>query len=217
MRVILADDSTLFRRGLAALLAATEIDVVAEAACVDELVTVTDHHRPDAVIIDVRMPPTNTDDGLRAAETLRSRHPDLGLLVLSAFNETAYAVRLLEDVGGGVGYLLKDRVDDIATLVEGLRRVCTGRSIIDSEIVDRLITRRTRVDELTMLSAREREVLEHMAAGRSNASIGHALGLTARSVEAHVNGVFTKFGLPRDTDDNRQVLAVLTWMRTNPP
>jgi len=213
MRIALADDSNLFRRGLRLLVAAVGVEVAFEARDPSALLTLVEADPPDAVIVDIRMPPTFTDEGLVVAETLTARYPEMGVLVLSTYYETAYAVRLLEGCGQGVGYLLKDRVDDVSALVDALERVCAGRSAIDPDIVARLIAQHRRVDEMAELTARERDVLAHMAQGRSNAGIGQALGLSPRTVEAHVASVFQKLRLPAGEDDNRRVLAVLTWLR----
>lgn len=213
MRIALADDSNLFRRGLRLLVTAVGVEVAFEARDPSALLTLVEADPPDAVIIDIRMPPTFTDEGLVVAETLTARYPEMGVLVLSTYNETAYAVRLLEGCGQGIGYLLKDRVDDVSTLVDALERVCAGRSAIDPDIVARLIAQHRRVDEMAELTARERDVLAHMAQGRSNAGIGQALGLSPRTVEAYVASVFQKLQLPASGDDNRRILAVLTWLR----
>jgi DNA-binding NarL/FixJ family response regulator len=213
MRIALADDSNLFRRGLRSLVTAVGVEVAFEARDPSALLTLVEADPPDAVIVDIRMPPTFTDEGLVVAETLTARYPEMGVLVLSTYSETAYAVRLMEGGGQGIGYLLKDRVDDVSTLVDALERVCAGRSVIDPDIVARLIAQHRRVDEMAELTVRERDVLAHMAEGRSNAGIGQALGLSARTVEAHVASVFLKLRLPASGDDNRRVLAVLTWLR----
>lgn len=213
MRIALADDSALFRRGLHSLLTAVGIEVVCEASDAQTLLAKVAAHRPDAAIVDIRMPPTFTDEGLEAAEKLKSQYPEMGVLVLSTYSETAYAVRLLQQGFTGVGYLLKDCVDDVETLVDALTRVCEGRSAIDPDIVARLITHQGRAGELSVLTTREHEVLRSMAEGRSNAGIAAALNLSTRTVEAHVANLFTKLRLPADGDDNRRVLAVLTWLR----
>lgn len=216
MRVALADDSTLFRRGLAALLTAVSVDVVCEARDGNELLAFAASDQPDVAILDIRMPPTYTDEGLRTAETLSAAHPGTGILVLSTYNETSYAIRLLHNRPAGIGYLLKDRVDDIGTLLDALHRVHTGQSAVDPDIVSRLVYQQSRTTALDTLTERERAVLSQMGQGRSNAGIGQALHLSARTVEAHVASVFTKLRLPADADDNRRVLAVLTWLRTSP-
>jgi DNA-binding NarL/FixJ family response regulator len=215
VRVALADDSALFRRGLVALLGAAGVEVVHEASDGEQLLAFTRRARPDAVVLDIRMPPTFTDEGLAVAETLTREFPEIGLLVLSTYNETSYAVRLLQNRQRGIGYLLKDRVDDVDTLLDALRRISAGGSAIDPDIVGRLVTHRTQAGVLGSLSDRERSVLEQMGQGRSNTGIGQQLGLSARTVEAHVAGVFTKLGLSAASDDNRRVLAVLTWLRAH--
>ena len=215
MRVGLVDDSNLFRAGLRELLMAVDIDVAFEANDVDELLVRVAVDPPDAVILDIHMPPTFTDEGLVAAATLKQRHPEIGVLVLSTYSETSYAVRLLEAGERGLGYLLKDRVDDVHALVDALDRVRCGQSALDSDIIASLIARHRRVDVFATLTVREREVLQHMAEGRSNAGIGQAMHLAARTVEAHVASVFAKLQLPASADDNRRVLAVVTWMRAS--
>ena len=212
LRVALADDSALFRRGLELLLSSTGVEVTAAVRTGDELLARIAGDLPDAVIVDIRMPPTFTDEGLRTADAVRAAHPGIGVLVLSTYAETPYAVRLLQGGSRGVGYLLKDRVDDPEALHDALRRVVAGESVIDPDIVARLVARpgRTPLDELT---AREREVLSLMAQGRSNAGIGQALFLSPKTVETHVASVFVKLAIPAASDDNRRVLAVLTWLR----
>ncbi|ABD09478.1 two component transcriptional regulator, LuxR family [Frankia casuarinae] len=213
MRVAVADDSALFREGLAMLLAAAGVEVVAQAGTADEIIDQLAGNRPDAVILDIRMPPTFTDEGLIAAETIRAAHPAMGILVLSTYAETPYALRLLGDGGGGIGYLLKDRVDDITALHDALRRVVSGRLVVDEEVIAGLLAHRRRADELERLTARERAVLRHMAEGRSNQGIGAKLHLAPKTVENHVANVFTKLRMPASADDNRRVLAVLAWLR----
>ncbi|WP_261569022.1 response regulator transcription factor [Frankia gtarii] len=214
MRVAIADDSTLFREGLAMLLTATGAEVVAQTATADELIRGLGHSRPDAVILDIRMPPTFTDEGLVAAEQIRAQHHRIAVLVLSTYAETPYALRLLGDGGGGFGYLLKDRVDDVAALQDALRRLVDGRLVLDEEIVAGLLAHRRRADDLARLTPRERTVLAHMAEGRSNHGIGARLHLAPKTVENHIAGVFSKLGMPASADDNRRVLAVITWLRT---
>jgi DNA-binding NarL/FixJ family response regulator len=208
-----ADDSNLFRTGLKALLAEVGVAVSLEASDGHELLARVHRDPPDAVITDIRMQPTFTDEGLVATAELKRRYPQMGVLVLSTYSETAYAVRLLEGGTAGIGYLLKDRVDDIHALVDALERVCVGQTALDPKIVSALIARDRRHDELAALTEREREVLRHMAEGRSNAGIGQAMSLAARTVESYVASVFTKLRLPVTGDDNRRVLAVVTWMR----
>ncbi|WP_035923342.1 response regulator transcription factor [Frankia sp. QA3] len=214
MRVAIADDSALFREGLAMLLTAAGAEVVAQAGTADDLIRGLGRSRPDAVILDIRMPPTFTDEGLVAAERIRAEHRAIAVLVLSTYAETPYALRLLGDGGGGgLGYLLKDRVDDVGALQDALRRVIDGRLVLDEEIVAGLLAHRRRADELARLTPRERMVLAHMAEGRSNQGIGARLHLAPKTVENHIAGVFSKLGMPASADDNRRVLAVLTWLR----
>ncbi|WP_261556658.1 response regulator transcription factor [Frankia tisae] len=217
MRVAIADDSALFREGLAMLLTATGAEVVAQTATADELLRGLGHSRPDAVILDIRMPPTFTDEGLVAAEQIRAQHREIAVLVLSTYAETPYALRLLGGGGGGgggFGYLLKDRVDDVVALQDALRRLIDGRLVLDEEIVAGLLAHRRRADDLARLTPRERTVLAHMAEGRSNHGIGARLHLAPKTVENHIAGVFSKLGMPASADDNRRVLAVITWLRT---
>lgn len=216
---MLADDSTLFRTGLAGLLTASGLDVTAQVKDGSALLAAVAYDPPDAVIVDIRMPPTFTDEGLIVAERLRRRHPSVGVLVLSTYAQTSYAVRLLSAGAHGVGYLLKDHVDDLATISDALRRVSAGESVVDSEIVVRLLQRENRALALNVLTLREREVLRLIAEGRSNVGIGQQLHLSAKTVEAHVGCIFVKLGLNVVADDNRRVLAALAWLRstaTNP-
>jgi DNA-binding NarL/FixJ family response regulator len=215
MRIAIADDSGVFRQGLTRLLTEAGVEVTAQAATGDELLRRIEADPPDVVILDIRMPPTFTDEGLATAEQLRARHPDIGVFVLSVYGETPYAVRLLNNGRRGLGYLLKDRVDDIDTLRDALARVAAGESVIDPEIVARLLDQHRRTSELDQLTDRERNVLRQMAEGRSNAGIGKQLHLSHKTVETHVASVFSKLGLPAASDDNRRVLAVLTWLRAN--
>lgn len=214
MRVALADDSSLFRAGLAGLLRAGDIDVTCEARTATELLKHVHEDPPDAVILDIRMPPTFTEEGIVAAEQLRRTHPALAILLLSTYIETPYALRLLRPGAAGMGYLLKDRVDDIDTLGAALKRLTRGESVVDPDIVTRLFARRERVDELAALTDRERAVLRLMAEGRSNAGIGQELFVSVKTVEAHAATVFTKLGLHAEPRDNRRVLAVLSWLRS---
>ena len=213
MRVALADDSALFRRGLATLLEASGVAVTAQAASGVELVRAVAADPPDAVVLDLRMPPTFTDEGLVAAEQLRAAHPGLGILVLSTYAEVSYAARLLETGTRRVGYLLKDRVEDSDALLDALRRIVAGESVVDPDIVRRLLGRQRTTAAVDRLTEREREVLGLMAEGRSNARIGRELYLSAKTVETHIAAVFSKLGLPQSSDDNRRVLAVLTYLR----
>jgi DNA-binding NarL/FixJ family response regulator len=217
MRVALADDSALFRRGLAMLLETVGVDITGAVSTGADLIRLVDEDKPDVVILDIRMPPTFTDEGLATAEQLRHRHGDLGVLMLSTYAETPYATRLLSGGSRGVGYLLKDRVDDAQTLRDALSRIVRGDCVMDPEIVARLLAKQRTTSLLDKLSARERDVLRLMAEGRSNLAIGQTLFLSAKTVETYVAGVFTKLGLPMAADDNRRVLAVLTWLRAASP
>jgi DNA-binding NarL/FixJ family response regulator len=214
VRVALADDSALFRRGLATLLSQGGVKVVAEARSGTEIVARASATNPDVVVLDIRMPPTFTDEGLQAAETLRARHPGLGVLVLSTYGETPYVTRLLERGSNGLGYLLKDRVDDIDTLLDALQRIARGESVIDADLVAQLFAQQRRTSELDRLTERERQILAGMAEGRANVGIGQRLFLSPKTVETHVASVFAKLELPSTPDENRRVLAVLKWLRT---
>jgi DNA-binding NarL/FixJ family response regulator len=215
MRVALADDSTLFRRGLAALLRASDVDVICEARTATELLDCIDLDPPDVAILDIRMPPTFTEEGIAAAEQLQQTHPAVGILLLSTYTQTQYALRLLANGSAGRGYLLKDRVDDVSTLRAALDRLARRESVVDPDIVTRLLTRHDRQHKLTALTDREREVLQLMAEGRSNTGISEQLFLSVKTVEAHAATVFTKLGLHAAPRDNRRVLAVLTWLRSS--
>lgn len=213
MRVALADDSALFRKGLAALLDASGVEVTAAVASGAALVDAVAVDLPDAVVLDLRMPPSFTDEGLVTAERLRARYPALGILVLSTYAEVSYAARLLQTGTRHVGYLLKDRVEDSEALLDALRRVVAGESVVDPDIVRRLLGRQRITQTVDQLTPREREVLQLMAEGRSNAAIGKELYLSAKTIETHIAQVFAKLGLPQSSDDNRRVLAVLTYLR----
>jgi DNA-binding NarL/FixJ family response regulator len=214
MRVALADDSVLFRRGLATLLRVAGVEVTAEEATGADLLREVSLDPPDAVILDIRMPPTFVDEGLTTAEQLRQRHPGAGILVLSTYSETRYATRLLDGLGSrGVGYLVKDRVADPEALCDALARIVAGECVVDPEIIARLLAQHRVRNQLDSLTERERDVLRLMAEGRSNARIGKELYVSTKTVETHVASVFTKLGLYQASDDNRRVLAVLTWLR----
>jgi DNA-binding NarL/FixJ family response regulator len=213
MRVVLADDSLLLREGLARLLEDAGLDVVAQAGDAEDLLRKVGAHKPDVAIVDVRMPPTHTDEGLRAAVEIRERFSDTGVLVLSQYIEESYAMELLSDNAEGVGYLLKDRVADLDRFVDAVKRVGEGGSALDPEVVSRLLGRRRREDPLAEISPREREVLALMAEGRSNHAIANELVVTERAVEKHVTSIFSKLDLPPTADDHRRVLAVLTYLR----
>jgi DNA-binding NarL/FixJ family response regulator len=215
MRVVVADDDLLTRQGIVHLLQQAGIDVVAEAEDAEALLRHVSLARPDAVIVDIRMPPTHTDEGLAAARTIRTDHPDIGVLVLSQYIEPSYALRLLEDQPERIGYLLKERVFDAINLVDALRRLADGETVVDPTIVSRLLGRRRRVDPLADLTPRERDVLGLLAEGLSNRAIASRLFVTERTVEAHVTQIFQKLGLDADPDSHRRVLAVLTYLRAS--
>jgi len=213
MRVVLADDSVLLREGVARLLEEDGFDVVAQSGTADDLLRHVAMHKPDVAVVDIRMPPTQTDEGLRAAQQIREQHPETGVLVLSQYVEPAYAMELLSESAEGVGYLLKDRVSDIEEFGAAVRRVGEGGSALDPAVVSQLVGRRRRHDPLEELTPREREVLELMAEGRSNQAIAERLFVTLRAVEKHVTSIFSKLGLPATSEDHRRVLAVLTFLR----
>ena len=212
MRVVVAEDSVLLREGVVRLLQEAGMDVVGQAGDAEDLLRKVRAHKPDVALVDIRMPPTQTDEGLRAAATIRAEQPQTGVLVLSQYVEEAYALELLADNAEGVGYLLKDRVADVERFVDSVRRVGEGGSALDPEVVARLVGRRRREDPLSALSPREREVLGHMAEGRSNHGIAEALVVTERAVEKHVTSIFTKLRLPAAAEDHRRVLAVLRFL-----
>ena len=213
MRVIVADDSVLLREGVARLLDDAGCEVVAQAGDAEELLRKVRAHKPDVAIIDIRMPPSHTDEGLRAARTIRAELPATGVLVLSQYVEEEYALDLLGDNAEGVGYLLQDRVADVERFVESVRRVADGGSALDPEVVAHMVGRRRTSDPLAELSAREREVLTLMAEGRSNHAIATELVITERGVEKHVTSIFAKLDLTATPDDHRRVLAVLAYLR----
>ncbi len=213
MRVVLADDSVLLREGLIRLLDEVGCDVVAAVDDAPSLIAAAAEHRPDVAIVDVRMPPTMTDDGLKAAVAAREQNPALGILMLSAYIELSYADVLLSDGRGGVGYLLKDRVTSLKTLAEALQTINSGGTVLDPEVVAQLLVAR-RSDPLAALTAREREVLAQMAEGRSNSAIAKELVITGGAVEKHISNIFSKINLPDVGSDNRRVLAVLAWLKS---
>ncbi len=213
MRVVLADDSVLLRAGVAALLEDAGMEVVGQSGDAEDLLRKVNAHKPDVAIVDVRMPPTHTDEGLRAAAEIRERFPDVGVLVLSQDVEEAYALELFSGGAEALGYLLKDRVADIDRFVDAVRRVGEGGSALDPEVVGRLLGRRRREDPLEALSPREREVLGLMAEGRSNGAIAEELVVSERAVEKHVTSIFGKLELAPAAEDHRRVLAVLTFLR----
>ena len=212
-RIVLADDSVLLREGIARLLEDAGFEIVGQAGNADELMLKVRSYSPDVAIVDIRMPPTHTDEGLVAAQEIREKHPGTGVLVLSAHVESGYALELLQGNAEGVGYLLKDRVSDVKEFAAAVKRVADGGSALDSEVVSRLVGRRRGEDPISQLTPREREVLELMAEGRSNQAIAERLVVTLRAVEKHVTSIFSKLRLPSAQDDHRRVLAVLTYLR----
>jgi DNA-binding NarL/FixJ family response regulator len=217
MRVVVADDVMLTREGIVHLLDEAGIDVVAQAEDADGLLREVRLKQPDAAIVDIRMPPTHTDEGLVATQRIRTDHPAIGVLLLSQYVEPSYAMRLLEEHPERVGYLLKQRVFDVAILVDALRRITDGETVVDPTIVSRLVGRRRRHDPLAELTTREREVLGLVAEGLSNGAIASRLFVTERTVEAHVKQVFLKLGLAITPESHRRVLAVLAYLRSEPP
>ena len=213
MRVVVADDSLLLREGVVRLLEEWGFDVVGQAGDAEDLTRKVRAHKPDVAVIDIRMPPTNTDDGLRAALTLRAELPDTGVLVLSQYVEEGYAVDLLAEGGAGVGYLLKDRVAEVRLFTDAVERVAAGGSALDPEVVSHMLKRKRSEDPIDELTPREREVLAHMAEGLSNHKIADRLAVTPRAVERHVTSIFEKLGLPATGDEHRRVLAVLVFLR----
>ncbi|MFD9888951.1 response regulator transcription factor [Amycolatopsis sp. NPDC059027] len=212
MRIVIAEDSTILRQGLVELLTFRGHDVVAAVKDADALRAAVTEHHPDVSIVDIRMPPTHTDEGLRAAISLRAEQPGCAILLFSQYVETKYAAQLLADRAGGVGYLLKDRVAEVSDFLDALRRVSEGETVLDPEVVSQLFAATRRTDVLADLTPREREVLGLMAEGRSNGAIASALFLSAGSVEKYVTSIFGKLGLPQSEEDNRRVLAVLRYL-----
>jgi DNA-binding NarL/FixJ family response regulator len=211
---VVADDSVLLREGIVRLLEDAGLDVVAQAGDAEDLVRKVGAHKPDVAVVDVRMPPTHTDDGLRAAILLRSRQPSLGVLVLSQYVEPAYAQALLADTAEGLGYLLKDRIGDVGRFVDAVRRVGSGGSALDPEVVQHLMGRVSGAGVIETLTPRERETLELMAEGRTNHAIAEAFSVSERAVEKNVTAIFGKLGLAPAADDHRRVLAVLAYLRS---
>ena len=212
-RVVIGEDQALLRQGIVRLLEDAGFEVAGQAGDAVDLVRKVSAHKPDVAIVDVQMPPDNTDDGLRAAIEIRARQPDVGVLVLSQHADERYALDLIGDSAEGVGYLLKDRVADFAAFADAVRRVAEGGSALDPEVVSQLVGRARREDPLQELTPREREVLELMAEGRSNTAIAQQMVVTERAVEKHVTSIFGKLGLPPAPEDHRRVLAVLTFLR----
>ncbi len=216
VRVVFAEDNYLVREGTAALLSASgEVDLVSLASTYDELMTAVDEDRPDAVLTDIRMPPTSTTEGIDAARKIRADHPEIGVVVLSQYAEEEYAYELLKDGAAGLGYLLKERVADLDELVRALNEVARGGSVLDPKVVEALVARKDRVahSPLAQLTEREREVLGQMAQGKNNAAIAKSLFLTERAVEKHINSLFHKLGLTEETEVHRRVMAVLAFLR----
>ncbi len=216
MRVALAEDGMLFREGLARLLADSGFTVGARCASADELLRALESETPDVAIVDMRMPPTHTDEGLQAAREIRARRPSVGVLVLSQYAEPGLAMELLGGGVEGLGYLLKERVQDLEEFAAAVRRVAAGGSAIDPALVSALLRRERAPDPLATLTPREREVLGLMAEGRSNQAIAERLGVTERGVQKHITSIFCRLGLPPDDDDHRRVLAVLAFLGPHP-
>ncbi|MEV4894423.1 response regulator transcription factor [Nonomuraea sp. NPDC055795] len=210
MRLILADDAVLLREGLIRLLEDAGHEVAAAVGDAGSLLAAVEEHRPEVAVVDVRMPPTHTDEGLRAALEIRSRRPEVGVLVLSQYVEKTYAARLLS--GTGVGYLLKDRVSEVGEFLDALERVRAGGTVLDPEVVRQLLARTSHADPLARLSARERQVLEHLAQGLANTAVAERLHVSLSTVEKHVNAIFDKLELPQHADYNRRVLAILRYL-----
>lgn len=214
MRIVIADDSVLLREGIARILGDAGLEVVGRSEDADDLMLKVRSYAPDVAIVDIRMPPTHTDEGLRAAIAIRETYPDVGVLVLSQYVELGLAMKLLADSAEGAGYLLKDRVSDVDEFVAAVRRVAAGGSAIDPTIVSTLLGRRRQDDPVAALTPREREVMALMAEGRSNQGIADRLVITLRAAEKYVSSIFTKLGLPSTGSDSRRVLAVLLYLRS---
>jgi DNA-binding NarL/FixJ family response regulator len=213
VRVVLGEDSVLLREGVARLLEDSGFEVVGRAGDAEDLLRKVRAHKPDVAIVDIKMPPTHTDEGLRAARVIRAELPDTAVLVLSAYVEEDYALDLLADTAEGVGYLLKDRIADVDRFLDSVRRVADGGSALDPEVVSQMLGRRRTADPLNELSPREREVLALMAEGRSNRAIAADLVVTERAIEKHVTSIFSKLNLTATADDHRRVLAVLAYLK----
>ncbi len=216
LRVVFAEDNYLVREGTAALLETAEgVEIVGTASSLDELLAAVDQHAPDAVLTDIRMPPTGTDEGIRGAKQIRTDHPEIGVVVLSQYSEEEYAYDLLKDGAAGLGYLLKERVADVAELARALGEVSRGGSVLDPKIVEALVAAKEHLahSPLGRLTEREREVLAHMAQGQNNNAIARSLFLTERAVEKHINSLFHKLALTEEPDVHRRVMAVLAFLR----
>ena len=214
MRLVIADDEALLREGLARVLEDSGFEVVGRCGDAEALLRMVEARRPDVAIVDIRMPPGHGDDGLVAAQEIRRRHPDVGVLVLSHYLDSRYAARLLEEVPAGAGYLLKDRVSEVAVVADALRRIADGDCVIDPTIVSRLVARKRARGPLDVLTEREREVLALVAEGRSNGAIGEQLFLSRKTVDSYVSQIFAKLDLHESPEQNRRVLAVLTFLRS---
>ena len=212
IRVVIADDSVLFREGVAKLLQHAGFEIAGQSGTAEDLMLKVRSYEPDVAIVDIRMPPTHTDEGMRAARQIRERHREVGVLVLSQYVEAPYMMELLQGDIEGVGYLLKDRIRDVGEFADAVRRVANGGSAFDPSVVSRLVGRRQGEDPLDSLTPREREVLELMAQGRSNQAIAEKLVVTPGAVEKHVRSIFGKLGLPVSAEDHRRVLAVITYL-----
>jgi DNA-binding NarL/FixJ family response regulator len=213
MRVVVADDAPLIREGVARLLAENGVEVVDQVGEAESLLRSVRDLRPDVALVDIRMPPSNTDEGLRAAHEIRSSYPQTAVLVLSQHLEPEYALQLVESKPGRVGYLLKERVGRVEQLLDAIQRVAAGECVIDRAVIDDLIAQRDRVDPIEHLTQREREIIALMAEGRSNQGICRALWLSPKTVETHIRGAFAKLGIREAPEDNRRVLAVLAYLR----
>jgi DNA-binding NarL/FixJ family response regulator len=214
MRIAIAEDAAILRDGLAQLLTTRGHEITAAVPTAVELMKAVDENRPDLVVVDIRMPPTHTTEGLVAAIALRERHPGLGVLVFSQYVETRYAADLLTDGAEGIGYLLKERVADVSEFLDALERIAAGGTVLDPEVVTQLLGKTRRSDTIDALTARERQVLRLMAEGRANAAIASTLHLSAGSVEKYVTSIFSKLDLAPSSDDHRRVLAVLRWLES---
>jgi DNA-binding NarL/FixJ family response regulator len=212
VRLVIAEDSVLLRQGLVHLLTDAGIEVVEAVDDADQLLRAVDEHQPDICVVDIRMPPTHTDEGVRAALVIRAQHPDVAVLMLSQYVEERYAIDLIASDTRGFGYLLKDRVADVTEFVEAVRRVADGGTALDPEVVSQLLVRSRRVDPLAGLTPRETDVIRLMAEGRSNGGIGRQLWVTEGTVEKHVRSILAKLNLPETGDDHRRVLAVVTYL-----
>jgi DNA-binding NarL/FixJ family response regulator len=221
LRVVFAEDNYLVREGTAALLQAVpDLELLTSVEDLDSLLAAVEEHAPDAVITDIRMPPTHTTEGIDAARRIRAEHPEVGVVVLSQYAEEDYAYELLKDGAAGLGYLLKERVADLEELVRAVGEVSRGGSVLDPKVVENLVARKDRMERspLAQLTERERQVLEHMAQGKNNAAIARSLFLTERAIEKHNNSLFHKLGLSEEPDVHRRVMAVLAFLReTGPP